>query len=163
MNMSDYRRNAGIMLLNKDGKVFMAQRSDARVPAWQMPQGGIDGDEKPLAAAVRELYEETGVKSVSYLAECQNWYSYDFPAGVSFTTKKKNYKGQTQKWFLFMFEGDESEIDLNATQAEFTAWEWVEAEEVPQRIVAFKKAVYENVLKEFLPVIKAIRERKTTV
>lgn len=163
MNMSDYRRNAGIMLLNKDGKVFMAQRSDARVPAWQMPQGGIDGDEKPLAAAVRELYEETGVKSVSYLAECQNWYSYDFPVGVSFTTKKKNYKGQTQKWFLFMFEGDESEIDLNATQAEFTAWEWVDAEEVPQRIVAFKKAVYENVLKEFLPVIKAIRERKTTV
>lgn len=163
MNMSDYRRNAGIMLLNKDGKVFMAQRSDARVPAWQMPQGGIDGDEKPLAAAVRELYEETGVKSVSYLAECQNWYSYDFPAGVSFTTKKKNYKGQTQKWFLFMFEGEESEIDLNATEAEFSSWEWVDAEEVPQRIIAFKKAVYENVLKEFLPVIKAIRERKTTV
>lgn len=163
MNKKDYRKNAGIMLINKQGKVFMAERTDSREPAWQMPQGGIDGDEKPLHAAVRELFEETGVSTISYLAECQNWYAYDFPEGVSFSSKKKNYKGQTQKWFLFLFEGDESEIDLNATSPEFKNWQWVDAKEVPERIVSFKKDVYTNVLKEFLPVIEKISRTGSAV
>ena len=163
MNKKDYRKNAGIMLINKQGKVFMAERTDSREPAWQMPQGGIDGDEKPLHAAVRELFEETGVSTISYLAECQNWYAYDFPEGVSFSSKKKNYKGQTQKWFLFLFEGDESEIDLNATSPEFKNWQWVDAKEVPERLVSFKKDVYTNVLKEFLPVIEKISQASSSV
>ena len=156
MSKDEYRKNAGIVLMNKQGGIFMAQRRDAHVPAWQMPQGGIDDGEKPLHAAVRELYEETGVKSVSYVAESENWYAYDFPEGVSFESeKKKKYKGQTQKWFLFLFEGADDEIDLNATTAEFNAWEWVDAAEVVERIVAFKKDVYAKVMREFSPYIRA--------
>ena len=158
MSKKLYRPNAGIMLLNSAGKVFMAQRVDNRVPAWQMPQGGIDKDEKPLDAAKRELFEETGISSVEFIAESIHWYTYDFPADVSFISKKKQkYKGQRQKWFLFMFVGDESEIQLDRNDKEFSDWEWVDAEIVPERIVSFKKDVYSSVLKEFMPFIDAVR------
>lgn len=154
-----YRPNVGLMVLNDRGDVFMAHRRDTRDKAWQMPQGGIDRGETPYEAALRELYEETGIRSVSLMAESLNWYSYDFPGDVHFVSeKKKSYAGQTQKWFLFMFEGSENEIDLERPHPEFNAWKWVAAEQVPEMIVSFKKDVYENVVAEFLPFIEAVRE-----
>lgn len=159
--MSDkkYRPNVGIMLINKNGDIFMAHRTDAREKAWQMPQGGIDGKEKPIEAAVRELCEETGVSSISLVAESTGWYSYDFPSRISFNNpKKRGYDGQTQKWFLFLFEGNEDEINLNQPHPEFNKWQWVKAENVPEMIVDFKKDVYTKVVNEFLPFIEAFRK-----
>lgn len=159
-----YRPNVGLMVLNGRGDVFMAHRRDTRDMAWQMPQGGIDRGEAPYDAAIRELYEETGMRSVSLMAESLHWYSYDFPEDVHFVSeKKKSYAGQTQKWFLFMFEGDESEIDLERPHPEFNAWRWAPAEQVPGMIVAFKKDVYEKVISEFLPFIEAVRESAAAV
>ena len=157
----DYRPNAGIMLINADGLVFMAQRSDNRAPAWQMPQGGIDDDEDPLTAAKRELFEETNVSSVKLVAESAHWYTYDFPSDVSFfSKKKKKYKGQRQKWFLFLFTGDESEIDLTAHDKEFSDWTWMKAQSVPEHIVSFKRGVYDAVVNEFMPFIEAVAAQK---
>ncbi len=153
-----YRPNVGIMLMNKKGKIFAAHRADTREKAWQMPQGGIDAGEDPLKAAKRELFEETGVKSVSLIAESKEWYSYDFPSDVHFVSeKKKSFAGQTQKWFLFLFEGNESEINLNRPHPEFNDWRWEDAENMPELIVDFKKSVYERIVKEFLPFIEAYR------
>ncbi len=153
-----YRPNAGIMLMNKNGKIFAAHRCDSRRKAWQMPQGGINKGEDPLDAAKRELFEETGVRSVSLIAESTRWYAYDFPADVTFVSeKKKSFAGQTQKWFLFLFEGDEQEINLNRPHPEFDRWRWEDAENMPELIVEFKKDVYRQVVEEFMPFIDAYR------
>lgn len=158
MNQKSYRPNVGIMLLNNAGDVFVAHRVDTREKAWQMPQGGIDKGEDEYAAALRELFEETGVSSVEMIAESTRWYSYDFPAGVNFVSeKKKKFAGQTQKWFLFQFTGGESEIRIDRPDAEFNAWKWVPAEQVVDLIVEFKRAVYEQVVDEFMPFIDAVR------
>ena len=148
-----YRPNVGIMLLNARGEIFVAHRNDCRDKAWQMPQGGIDKGEDEYSAALRELFEETNVSSVTMIAESLHWYTYDFPAGVHF----KDYDGQTQKWFLFEFTGDESEIDLNRPDPEFDEWKWVKAEEIVDLIIPFKRDVYQKVLDEFLPFIDAVR------
>lgn len=158
MNQKSYRPNVGIMLLNNAGDVFVAHRVDTREKAWQMPQGGIDKGEDEYTAALRELFEETGVSSVEMIAESTRWYSYDFPAGVNFVSeKKKKFAGQTQKWFLFQFTGGESEIQIDRPDAEFNAWKWVPAEQVVDLIVDFKRAVYEQVVDEFMPFIDAVR------
>ena len=153
-----YRPNVGIMLLNKSGDVFMAHRTDSRKQAWQMPQGGIDKGEDEYEAALRELYEETNISSVSLIAESKHWYAYDFPAGVQFVSeKKKAFVGQKQKWFLFQFTGQENEINLNKPDAEFNQWQWMPVEKIVDTIVAFKKDVYRQVVDEFLPFIEAIK------
>ena len=153
-----YRPNVGIMVINKNGKVLAAHRADTREKAWQMPQGGIDGNEEPLDAAKRELFEETGIKSVTLVAESKEWFFYDFPSDVKFISeKKKTFAGQKQKWFLFLFEGKESEIDLDRPHREFNDWRWEDAENMPKLIVEFKKVVYEKVVEEFLPFIDAYR------
>ena len=153
-----YRPNVGLMVLNKNGDVFMAHRKDCRDKAWQMPQGGIDDGEDEYDAALRELYEETNIKSVTLIAESTKWYTYDFPEGVRFVSeKKKTFAGQTQKWFLFEFTGDESEIDLNTHDPEFNEWQWMKAETIVDMIVEFKRDVYRKVLDEFLPFIDAVR------
>ena len=154
-----YRPNVGIMVLNKAGDVFMAHRNDCRDKAWQMPQGGIDKGEDEYEAALRELYEETGITSVSLIAESTKWYTYDFPAGVHFINeKKKAFAGQTQKWFLFEFKGDESEINLDRPDPEFDQWQWMPAEKIVDMIVAFKQDVYRQVVDEFMPFIEAVRK-----
>lgn len=153
-----YRPNVGLMVINSDGDVFMAHRTDERKQAWQMPQGGIDKHEDPYKAALRELEEETGITKVTLMAESKNWYSYDFPDGVTFTSKKKKcFIGQMQKWFLFMFEGDEGEINLNQHDIEFDDWQWMSVEEVIPTIVDFKRDVYTKVVEEFLPFIEAVK------
>lgn len=153
-----YRPNVGIMVLNTAGDVFMAHRTDSRKQAWQMPQGGIDKSEDEYAAALRELYEETNISSVTLIAESTKWYTYDFPAGVHFISeKKKAFAGQTQKWFLFQFTGNENEINLDKPDPEFNQWKWMPAEKIVEMIVPFKRDVYRQVLDEFMPFIEAVR------
>ena len=153
-----YRPNVGIMVLNTAGDVFMAHRTDSRKQAWQMTQGGIDKGEDEYAAALRELYEETNISSVTLIAESTKWYTYDFPAGVHFISeKKKAFAGQTQKWFLFQFTGNENEINIDKPDPEFNQWKWMPAEKIVEMIVPFKRDVYRQVLDEFMPFIEAVR------
>lgn len=159
-----YRPCAGVMLLNRDGLVFVGRRIGGRVEpgdsaGWQMPQGGIDDGETPLDAARRELHEETNVASVALLAEAPGWLSYDIPGsatGWRKTVRGQTFRGQTQKWFAFRFTGPDSEIDIHAPgggahRPEFEAWRWVPMASLPGLIVAFKRPVYERVVEAFGP------------
>lgn len=120
---------------------------------WQFPQGGIDKGEDPLPAAKRELYEETGIQSVSLLAEAPDWFNYDLPEDLIGVALKGKFRGQTQKWFAFRFEGDEAEINIthppDGSDQEFDAWEWRDLSEMPELIVPFKRGIYEQVVAEF--------------
>lgn len=155
-----YRPCVGIMVLNGKGQAWAGRRiaqADSEMAGtdhlWQMPQGGIDRDEDPLAAARRELYEETGMKTVSLLAEAPDWINYDLPEHLLGIALKGKFRGQTQKWFAFRFEGPESEIAVNPPpgghEAEFDAWDWKPVERLPELIVPFKRGVYEDVVAAF--------------
>lgn len=155
-----YRPCVGVMILNRAGLVWAGRRIpaenseyDGSPQLWQMPQGGIDKGEDPLTAAYRELYEETGMKTVTLLAEAKNWINYDLPPQLIGIGLKGKFRGQTQRWFAFRFEGDESEIAINPPpgghSAEFDAWDWKPMAELPGLIVSFKRGVYEQVVGEF--------------
>lgn len=155
-----YRPCVGIMVLNRDGLVWSGRRIpvgnseyDGSPQLWQMPQGGIDKHEDPLKAAYRELYEETGIRSVTLLAEAPDWINYDLPPELIGIGLKGKYRGQTQRWFAFRFEGDEGEIAINPPpgghEAEFDQWAWKPMAELPGLIVPFKRTVYENVVSAF--------------
>ena len=158
-----YRPCVGVALFNRESLVFIGRRrSDSGSAldgegayAWQMPQGGIDPGESPIEAALRELYEETSVRSVSLLAEAPEWYTYDFPASITRRWRGR-YRGQTQKWFAFRFEGHESEIDVEhpggGHRPEFGAWRWVDLAELPGLIIPFKRPVYDQVVEAFAPI-----------
>ena len=155
-----YRPCVGIMVLNRDGLVWAGRRIaegnseyDGSPQLWQMPQGGIDKDEDPLKAAYRELYEETGMRSVTLLADAGRWVNYDLPPHLIGIGLKGKYRGQTQRWFAFRFEGDESEIAINPPpgghEPEFDAWEWKPMGDLPGLIVPFKRKVYDEVVSIF--------------
>src|SRR5689334_21434611 len=144
-----YRRGVGVVLFNDARKVFVAQRIDNPGPAWQMPQGGIDKGEEPLDAAWRELQEETGVTSAKLLAESKDWLRYDLPRDLAGQLWKGKYRGQEQKWYAFRFTGQESEIDIAGEHPEFSSWKWTEFRTVPDLIVPFKRALYDQVVAEF--------------
>lgn len=147
---TEYRRCVGVMLLNHEGKVFVGRRIDREADEiWQMPQGGIDAGEDVLAAAMRELAEETGVTAVTVLQEAPDWYRYDLPDHLMGVALRGRYRGQTQKWFAMRFEGQDTDIDLNAHKPEFDAWRWVAMETLPDLIVPFKRNVYVNVVQAF--------------
>jgi putative (di)nucleoside polyphosphate hydrolase len=160
-----YRPCVGIMLVNGDGLVFLGRRRSESGPehiadgyAWQMPQGGIDPGETPYEAALRELYEETGVRSVSLLAEAPDWYAYDLPSFVAGRAWKGRYRGQMQRWFAFRFTGPDAEIDIRRPgggrhRPEFDAWRWERMEGLPDLIIPFKRPVYEKVVAAFAPLI----------
>jgi putative (di)nucleoside polyphosphate hydrolase len=155
-----YRPCAGIALLNAEGRIWVGRRFDGLVQQetskrWQMPQGGIDHNEDPKTAALRELYEETGVRSVRILAESKRWIDYDLPPEAVGTALQGKYRGQRQKWFAMRFTGNDNEIDLTAGghKPEFDAWRWATATEVLDLIVPFKRPVYEAVIAEFEPLL----------
>lgn len=144
-----YRPCAGIMLVNRHNKVFVARRIDTDLDAWQMPQGGIDEGEDPRTAALRELMEEVGTDKAEIIAESAGWIPYDLPADLVGKMWKGKYRGQKQKWFLLRFLGDDQDIDIATDHPEFNAWQWVDLVDVPRLIVPFKRDVYERVVAEF--------------
>ena len=148
----------GIMLLNRGGRVFVGRRRDGpehvdAAHAWQMPQGGIDPDEDPWQAALRELYEETNVRSVERLGETADWLTYEIPPELIGRAWKGRYRGQRQKWYALRFTGDDREIDIahpaGGHDPEFLAWRWEPMENLPALIVPFKRKVYEQVVAAF--------------
>ena len=146
-----WRIGVGIVLLNRSGNIFMGERID-NVGAWQMPQGGVNvsSNEELIAAAKRELYEETGIKSVKFLKKSKTWYYYHLPEHLSKKLWKGKFIGQKQKWFAFNFLGLDDEIDIHRfTKPEFRKWKWVPPQLVSKEIISFKKDIYCKVLDEF--------------
>ena len=146
-----YRPCAGVMLMNRDGGVFVGQRIDNTLEAWQMPQGGIDDGEDACAAALRELGEETGVTpdKVTLIAEAPHDLTYDLPPELVGRVWKGRYRGQRQRWFLFRFDGDDADIRIDTTHPEFRAWRWAAPAALPDLIVPFKRQLYRDVLAAF--------------
>ena len=155
-----YRPCVGMMVLNARNLVWVGHRitePDNEMAGadqlWQMPQGGIDKGEEPLATAKRELFEETGMEGVKLLAEAPRWINYDLPQELVGVVWKGKYRGQTQKWFAFRFHGDESEIRVNPPpgghEAEFDRWDWHPMDDLPGLIVSFKRKVYDEVVAAF--------------
>lgn len=146
-----YRPAAGIMLINAEGKVFVGQRMDSTLEAWQMPQGGIDPGEDALTAALRELGEETGIAAdkVELIATAEEELLYDLPEELIGKLWKGRYRGQRQSWFLFRFLGEDSDVDIATEHQEFRAWRWADPADLPAMIVPFKRKLYADVLAAF--------------
>ena len=141
------RDGVGIVLLNKENKVFVARRIDNPKNFWQMPQGGVDEGEDFLAAAFRELEEETNIKNVSLIKEIDGITTYELPDHLLGIIWKGKYKGQKQKWFLMKFIGNDKEIDINTKNPEFLDWKWIDLNQITEVVVNFKLHVYKE-LKE---------------
>ena len=142
------RSGVGIILLNKENKVFVAKRVDNPKNFWQMPQGGVDGDENYYEAALRELKEETSIASVELIQEIDKKLTYILPDNLIGIIWKGRFKGQTQKWFVMRFIGNESEININTKNPEFLDWKWIDLEDLPKIAVNFKLDVYKNLKQE---------------
>ena len=142
------RNGVGIVVLNKNNQVFVARRIDNNKNFWQMPQGGVDKNEDYLAAAYRELEEETSIKNVDLVGELDGLISYELPKHLLGVIWKGKYRGQEQKWFVVRFLGNDSEININTDHPEFCEWKWVELENITDLVVDFKLHVYEDVKKK---------------
>jgi putative (di)nucleoside polyphosphate hydrolase len=151
--MSDrgYRPAAGVMLINKAGKVWVGQRLDNSLEAWQMPQGGLDKGENPLEGALRELEEETGIPRhlVELVAQAKDELTYDLPEDLIGKVWKEPWRGQRQTWFLMRFLGEDKDVNIATPEPEFRAWKWAEPAELPTMIVPFKQRLYRDVLDAF--------------
>ena len=154
-----YRPCVGVMVINRDGKIWMGLRADAPGDAegpgdwWQMPQGGIDEGEDPETAAYRELFEETGITNAKILGRTEGWLTYDLPAEIQANAWGGRYKGQKQIWFAFRFTGNDNEINIDPPagqdhKKEFDEWRWTDPDDVTQRVVTFKRDVYIRVMEQ---------------
>ena len=160
-----YRPCVGMCVLNRDGRAFIGRRIDGPehvddVHVWQMPQGGVDENEDPYPAALRELYEETNIRSVEKIGEIKDWLYYDIPREIVGQAWKGKYRGQKQKWYAFRFFGDENEIDIvhpggGKHEPEFVEWRWESMKNLPGLVVPFKREVYERVVAEFAPLARS--------
>ena len=147
------RTGVGIVVLNKKNQIFLAKRIDNPKNFWQMPQGGVDKGEDFYAAAVRELEEETSIKTVKLIKEIDELTTYLLPDHLVGIIWKGKYKGQKQKWFVVRFEGEEDEININTKHPEFLEWKWVNVENLTDEIVKFKFHVYKKIQKELKYII----------
>ena len=145
------RLGVGIIVLNKENKVFVGKRRDNPTNKWQMPQGGVNRGENLVNAMKRELKEETSIRSIEILKELEEWTKYELPDYLLGKIWRGKYRGQKQKWFIVRFLGRDEEINLKTTHPEFIEWQWLDIENLPSVIVHFKKKVYEKLL----PVIKS--------
>jgi len=147
------RSGVGIVVLNKDNKVFVAKRIDNQKNFWQMPQGGVEKGEKYLIAAYRELEEETSIKNIDLIKELDGLISYELPKNLLGIIWKGKYKGQKQKWFVVRFLGQDSEINIKTKNPEFCEWKWINLENITDLVVDFKLHVYEDVKKKVKEII----------
>lgn len=146
-----YRPCVGVVLINPQGQIFAGRRIDSDAPAWQMPQGGIDEGEKPRQAALRELWEETGVTAdlVEFVAKSPDWVTYDLPPELLGKVWGGRFRGQKQRWFLYRFTGRDDQVNIATDHPEFSEWRWIGADEMLAAIVPFKRAVYDQVVAAF--------------
>jgi putative (di)nucleoside polyphosphate hydrolase len=153
-----YRPAAGIMLINAHGQVFVGQRIDSTLEAWQMPQGGLDPGEEPRDGALRELHEETGIPpdKVEVIACAPRTFDYDLPPDLVGKLWKGRYRGQRQTWFLCRYLGRDEEIDLATPEPEFRAWKWADLDQLAELIVPFKRQLYLDVVAEFAPAVRGL-------
>ena len=142
------RNGVGIVLLNKENKIFVGKRIDNPSNFWQMPQGGVDKNEKNLSAAKRELYEETGIKNIKLIKEINYWLTYDLPKNLLGKIWEGKYRGQKQRWFIMKFMGQETEINVNTQKPEFLDWKWVDVSTLPNIVVDFKINIYKKIAEE---------------
>ena len=147
------RSGVGIVVLNKDNKVFVAKRIDNNKNFWQMPQGGVDKGENYLNAAYRELEEETSIKNVDLIKELDGLISYDLPKNLLGIIWRGKYRGQEQKWFVMRFLGHDSEINIKTKNPEFCEWKWIELENITDLVVDFKLHVYEDIKKKVIEIL----------
>tara|TARA_B100000767_G_scaffold75990_1_gene72613 strand:+ start:208 stop:678 length:471 start_codon:yes stop_codon:yes gene_type:complete len=140
-----FRSGVGIVVLNKNNKVFVAKRIDNQKDFWQMPQGGVEEGEDYLTAAFRELEEETSIKKVSLIKELDGLTSYELPKDLLGIIWKGKYRGQKQKWFVMRFLGQDSEINIKTKNPEFCEWKWIDPENITDLVVNFKRQVYEEI------------------
>ena len=147
------RNGVGVVILNSENKVFVAKRIDNPKNFWQMPQGGVDDGENYYKAALRELKEETSIKSISLIKEIDGFISYNLPNNLVSIIWKGKYKGQKQKWFIMKFTGEDSEININTKKPEFLDWKWVDPETITDTVVDFKLKVYEQLKLEVRKII----------
>lgn len=149
MSALPYRDGVGVMLLNKDGLVFVAKRIDMVSEAWQMPQGGIDPGEDARTACLRELMEEIGTDKARIIAEREEWVFYDLPESLIPKVWGGRFRGQRQKWFVLRFEGVDSDINIHTEHPEFSEWKWIPMHQLPDVIVPFKRELYQLLADEF--------------
>ena len=147
------RSGVGIVILNKENKVFIAKRIDNQKNFWQMPQGGVDEGENYLTAAYRELEEETSIKNVDLIKELDGLISYELPKNLLGIIWKGKYRGQEQKWFIMRFLGQDNQINIKTAQPEFYEWKWIELEKITDLVVDFKMHVYKNIQKQVRKII----------
>ncbi len=154
-DLTAYRANVGAVLFNRDGLVFVARRADlapseADISGWQFPQGGIDGDETPRHAVLRELAEEIGTDRAEIIGEHPDWLTYDFPSDIRLGGGKTTFLGQRQRWFALRLLGADSDINLHREPTpEFNAWRWVPLHSVPAMVVGWKRPIYERLVEVF--------------
>lgn len=144
-----YRPCVGLMILNRENRVFVAKRIDMRTEAWQMPQGGIDEGEDAREAVMREMLEEIGTNNAEIIAESPLWMKYELPEHLVPQLWEGKYRGQKQKWFVLRFMGEDSDINIQTDVPEFSEWKWVEMDILPDVIVPFKQALYRDLVETF--------------